>query len=102
MEMARRERTVNPNGVSAAFPPRGLLSCAGSSRCARSSCSGCRAWRCCDQGIMATLALPPPVASLLFVKHRVVDSLALTVFSSIGGDPRCARDGLAALLLHDF
>src|SRR5262245_9043078 len=48
---------------------------------------------------------------LLFVKHRVVDSLALTVCSSIGGDsrPSVGRDhdaprgsGLAAFLLHDL
>src|SRR5215831_11554539 len=26
-------------------------------------------------------------ASLLFVEYRVVDSLALTIFSSLGGDP---------------
>jgi hypothetical protein len=50
-------------------------------------------------------------ASLLFVEHGVVDGLALTVFSSIGGDPRLSvgRDHdvprerrFAALLLHDF
>ncbi len=56
----------------------------------------------------------PPVdarASLLFVEHHVVDSLALTVFSSLGGDPRLSvgrdhdvrRDGgLTTLLGHHF
>ncbi len=56
----------------------------------------------------------PPVdarVSLLFVEHHVVDSLALTVFSSLGGDPRLSvgRDhdvrrgsGLTTLLGHHF
>ena len=50
-------------------------------------------------------------ASLLFVEHGVVDGLALTVFSSIGGDPRLSvgphhdmpgERGFATLLLDDF
>jgi hypothetical protein len=49
------------------------------------------------------------LASLFFVEYRVVDSLALTVFPSLGGDPRFSvgrdhdarREGSLAALLTD-
>src|SRR5262249_54653105 len=79
-------------------------------------------WRCVGLDSLFSLGSDPflctrqnsgsPVharASLLFVEHRVFDSLALSVFASLGGDPSLAvaRDhnarregGLAALPAH--